>query len=250
MSAPPHPDTVNPMNPFSPMPSPTGLRILSAALLLSTAGPASAATILTESWTPASPGGFLFGGDIPDESVWFDTRTFSTPITDTFLTDVNVSLEITGGFNGDLSAYLIHSSGFSVLLNRPGKTAVNSTGFNDAGMNVVFDDDGTNPDSHVNFTGGAILGGASWRPDGRLADPNDVLNTDFRDQFLQSFNGTNPNGDWTLVIADNSAGGGVSRVAAWGLQITAVPEPGGAVDTGILLGSVFLIRMRRPLKKR
>src|SRR5882724_13111042 len=40
-----------------------------------------------------------------------------------FITDVKVDLNIAGGWNGDLFAYLSHGSGYSVLLNRPGSTA-------------------------------------------------------------------------------------------------------------------------------
>jgi subtilisin-like proprotein convertase family protein len=42
---------------------------------------------------------------------------------------------------------------------------------------------------------------------------------------LASFLSTNPNGTWSLFIADLS-GGGVSTVQSWGLQmdIVAVPE--------------------------
>src|SRR6185369_669211 len=38
------------------------------------------------------------------------------------ISSVAVGLKVSGEFNGDLYAYLRHASGFTVLLNRPGKT--------------------------------------------------------------------------------------------------------------------------------
>jgi subtilisin-like proprotein convertase family protein len=56
-------------------------------------------------------------------------------------------------------------------------------------------------------------------------------------------NGLNPNGDWTLFVADLSTGE-TATVASWGLMITTaeiVPEPGSlalfVVGAGVLLGS-------------
>src|SRR6266404_5588518 len=55
------------------------------------------------------------------------------------LADITVSLDISGGFNGDLYAYLSHgSTGFAVLLNRPGKTAADSFGYGDAGFHITL----------------------------------------------------------------------------------------------------------------
>ncbi len=60
---------------------------------------------------------------IPDnDDVGFaDTRTINVPdITE--IESVTVGLNFTGGWNGDLYAYLVHGSGFAVLLNRPGRS--------------------------------------------------------------------------------------------------------------------------------
>src|SRR5688572_10580263 len=54
----------------------------------------------------------------------------------TEIADLNVYLDITGDFNGDLFVTLTHDSGYSVLLNRVGKTASNSFGYPDPGMDV------------------------------------------------------------------------------------------------------------------
>jgi subtilisin-like proprotein convertase family protein len=50
------------------------------------------------------------------------------------ITDINVTLTISGGFNGDFYAYLFHNNTISVLLNRPGKRAANSFGYGNGGF--------------------------------------------------------------------------------------------------------------------
>jgi subtilisin-like proprotein convertase family protein len=214
------------------------MRVL-AALSLTLAGSASAATI-SQSWS----GGFAGGGAIPDNNPvgWTDTRTLSG-ITATTITDVNVRLSLTGGFNGDLYAYLQHTSGISILLNRPGKTATDAFGYGDSGMNVTFDDAAAGDIHNYQLVGGSILGGASWQPDGRAVSPLTVVDTSPRTAMLSGFNGLNPNGTWTLFVADLS-GGAVSTVASWGLEISAVPEPGQSVGTMLLLSSALMLRIR------
>ena len=69
------------------------------------------------------------------------TVTVSTPIQ--VLTNLQVTLDITNGWNGDLYAYLVHSSGFVVLLNRPGKSEALPFGYDDPGFDVTFDDAAT-----------------------------------------------------------------------------------------------------------
>jgi subtilisin-like proprotein convertase family protein len=142
------------------------------------------------------------------------------------ITDVNVTLHVTGGWNGDLFAYLVHRSGFSVLLNRAGRRAAAPLGYSDAGFNVMFDDQSTNGDVHVyrltlNGNHATPLGGPltnAWAPDARATDPAFAVDTDARTEFLSSFNGLNANGEWTLFIADVE-GGDESTCVDWGLEI-------------------------------
>src|SRR2546423_205875 len=64
--------------------------------------------------------GFQNSGLIPDGSLngLSDTRTLSG-ISQPQISDVKVTLNLSGGYNGDLYAYLSHgSTGFAVLLNR------------------------------------------------------------------------------------------------------------------------------------
>jgi len=196
--------------------------------------------------------GFANGGNIPDANTtgWSDTRTLSG-IGDTVITDVNVTINVSGGYNGDLYVYLSHGSGFSVLLNRVGRTSGNSFGYSDAGFNVTFNDQASQSiDFHLYQTvNGFSLNGSEWRPDARNVSPLTVTDGASRTALLSAFNNLNPNGDWTLFVADLS-GGSVSQIQSWSLQIEAVPEP-TTVALGIFAaGFVGTAATRSYLKRR
>ncbi len=173
---------------------------------------AAHATIYMTNWNS----GFANGGVVPDNnfSGWSDTRSVSTMPAGTF-TGLTVDLQLSGGWNGDLYAYLVHSSGFSVLLDRVGVgvTGVSAFGYGDAGMNVNLTATGTSIHQY-----GGINNTFPGMPTGTWL-------TDNTSGSLASFLSTSPNGTWSLFIADLS-GGGVSTVQNWGLQmdIVAVPE--------------------------
>lgn len=219
---------------------------LFVAALLTMVNGASAA-LHTFNWNS----GFANGGVIPDGNTtgWSDTRTISG-ISETVITDVNVRLNITGGYNGDFYAYLTHSSGFSVLLNRVGRTAMDSFGYGDSGLNVKFDDGAANGDIHlyqsVTDYQTKISDGSSWAPDGRNVDPALVVDTTPRTRLLDQFNGLDPNGSWTLFVADFSSGD-QGTVTDWGLEISAVPEPANVALAifGGVVGTVFAVRRWR-----
>jgi hypothetical protein len=63
-----------------------------------------------------------------------------------------------------------------------------------------------------------------WGADGRLVDPDDVVDTDVQTAELDVFLNTEANGDWTLFVADLSSGG-TAQVNNWSLSVEAVPEP-------------------------
>ena len=148
------------------------------------------------------------------------------------VTDVSLVLQISGGFNGDLFAYLVHGSNHAILLNRPGKTLVNPLGYADAGLTVTLNDAAAHGDIHAyrqtlfgNSTpplAGPLPG--LWAPDGRDADPALVLDTEPRTATLSAFSGFNPNGRWTLFIADMDAGY-TSTLVSWGLEIHGTNAP-------------------------
>jgi hypothetical protein len=87
-------------------------------------------------------------------------------------------------------------------------------GYSDGGMNVTLADSGT----AFGVTQGNIHSGGG----GALAG---LYNPDNTSGSLMSFLGVDPDGTWTLFIADTSSGG-LTTVQSWGLQIdiVAVPE--------------------------
>jgi len=155
--------------------------------------------------------------------------------------DISVTLNITGTWNGDLYATLQHSSGFAVLLNRVGRTAGDAFGFGDGGFNIVLNDLGGFDDIHNETSGGGLMSG-TFGSDGRLIDPDLVVDTDPRTALLTSFDANDANGNWTLFVADLS-GGDPNTLVSWGVEITGqVPEPGVSL---LLAGSALLAFRRR-----
>jgi hypothetical protein len=173
---------------------------------------------------------FSVGGlEIPDGDVSgiADSRIVRSRIGQ--IADLNMTLAISGGWNGDLYAYLVHQSGFAVLLNRVGQSNARVLGYGDSGFNVTLDDQAEGDIHHyrVNLFGnpnqplnGALTG--TWQPDGRTNDPLEVAEAQARAAFLASFNGLNPDGEWTLFLAD-LASGDISALDGWGLQICGLP---------------------------
>ena len=180
--------------------------------------------------------GFANGGAVPDGNItgWSDTRTLSG-LTGNSILNLTVTLQLTGGWNGDIYAYLTHGTGFAVLLNRSGVTGSSPFGYGDNGLNVTFSDTGSS-DIHLYQTvpgySTGIANGSIWQPDGRAVSPLSVTGADPRTALLSSFNGLDPNGDWTLFVADLS-NGGVSTVVSWGLDIETTQNSGPSVpDSG------------------
>ena len=174
---------------------------------------------------------FMVNAMVPDGDLsgMASVQTVSTPITN--LTDLKVSLKLSGTWNGDLYCFLTHGTGHSVLLNRVGRCSASDLGYNDAGLDVTFDDAATNGDIHVyrlqlSSQGTPIPGPLTnaWAPDARVAYPTDVLDTDARSAFLGSFNGVDPNGEWVLFVADMEAGD-IHMLESWGLEITGDTAP-------------------------
>jgi subtilisin-like proprotein convertase family protein len=157
---------------------------------------------------------------------------------------LKVKLYVSGNFNGDLYCYLGHGTGYSVLLNRPGRTTGNLDGYDDGGFQITLSDTAANGDIH-DYRGlqtplpGFPLTGV-WQPDARNISPDTVLDTDPRTAWLSSFGGLDPNGTWTLFIADLSSGG-TSVLNGWQLEITAIPEPSG---TAFALLAGFLVALK------
>lgn len=169
------------------------------------------------------------------------------------LQSITVNLMISGdpiAFGGDYYVSLqSENGGYCVLLNRIGKTSGNPQGYAANGFNLSFVF-GAN-DVHYAETYGPTydaegrLTGA-WGADGRNVDPDLVQDTDTRAAQLDGFSGINPNGDWTLFVADMD-GSGTATLDSWGLNIEAVPEP---TTMGLLAmsGLLMMLWTRRKAK--
>ena len=176
---------------------------------------------------------FANSGLIPDGSVVGSAGTASVSGYGSSLTDISVTLNISGGYNGDLYAYLSYGGVLVPLLNRVGVTATgggNVFGYGDTGFDVTLSSAGANNihfygSSSPSFNGSGQLTG-TWQPDGRAIDPLSTPGSfdSATPVTFASFDSKNPNGTWTLFLADLSSGG-QSQLVSWELDITAVPEP-------------------------
>jgi subtilisin-like proprotein convertase family protein len=177
---------------------------LTTTLLLALPAPA---TLFSTNWSTP----FVNGSTVPDANLsgWSDTRSISG--LNGMIQDLSVTLDLANGWNGDLYAYLVHGDGFSVLLDRVGYSG-SGFGYGDAGFIVTLNIAGNPIESYQSYSpsfngGGQLLG--DWAAHSGLG----------------SFLGLDPNGSWSLFIADYS-GGGVTTVQNWGLEmnLVAVPE--------------------------
>jgi subtilisin-like proprotein convertase family protein len=188
---------------------------------------ASAQTSITN-WSS----GFANGGTVPDNDLngLADSRDISIGSGYT-IGKVELTLNISGGYTGDLYAYLLHDGQMTVLLDRVGTPANSGYGYLDSGFNVTLSDTAAfsihnYQDHSPTFSGGSVTG--TWQPDGG---------------GLSLFQGLDPNGTWSLYLADES-GGGVMTLNSWGLNIETVPEPSMLALS--ILGSVgWLLFLRR-----
>ena len=167
-----------------------------------------------------------------------------------FIQTFNVTLDITGGFNGDLYAYLAGPTGsFVVLLNRVGIGGSDYFGYDDTGFNITLSS-AASINLHNYRSGSYALNGSgqltgTWAADGRNLDPQSLpsmFDITLPTTSLNSVVGTRANGDWTLFVADLS-GGYQSTLVSWGLTIVTVPEPSTWTLLG-LSGAFLIFRLR------
>lgn len=184
-------------------------------------------------WTPQQ--------QIPDGNPVGWLGQFSVSGVSGQIASFKVLLDISGGYNGDLYAYLSGPQGqFSVLVNRPGVTAGNPFGYADAGLNITLDsaaaDNIHNYGSSYSLNGNGQVTG-TWAADGRNIDPESdgaAFDQATATAGLSLFNGANGaavDGTWSLFIADCAAGGGIATLNSLALEVTTVPEP----QSGVLL---------------
>ncbi|HEX5400344.1 MAG TPA: hypothetical protein VFY06_14955 [Verrucomicrobiae bacterium] len=138
------------------------------------------------------------------------TETFNqAPSPSDLVNNLTITLDVSGGFNGDLYVYLTSPGGTMVtLLNQPGVSGSNPFGYGGSGLNVILSDAGATSIQTTPETVGVLFSG-TYQAAGSLA----------------GFNGSTINGNWSLYFADLS-GGGTSELNSWSLSISAVPEPG------------------------
>ena len=195
------------------------------------------ATLLTDSWSGSQA--------VPDGSPIGTANSLS--ISDpgnAAIEDVSVTLNISGGYDGDLYGYLVYQPSTSaagagstasmiVLLDQIGTSPSDPLGESGAGLNVTLSDSGTvgngNGGDIHNATGSPVTG--IYTPD----SPNTLDGT---------FGGLSADGTWTLFLADLTAGGGDSTLSNWSVNVSVVPEP----ITWALLGFagiLIVMKLRR-----
>jgi subtilisin-like proprotein convertase family protein len=194
---------------------------------------------------------------IPDDNpngITSQITVNGSPATAYILTDITVTLNVSGGYNGDLYAYLSYNGTLVTLLNRVGENSSNPFGSADSGFNNVTLNS-TGSDVHLASAGGGALSG-TYAADGRQISPLSSaasFNAGGTVTLDGSFAGMNPNGTWTLFLGDFSAGD-TSTLNGWSLNVTAIPEP---VDVALAIFGVcvagvsagrFYLRRRRSAK--
>lgn len=143
----------------------------------------------------------------------------------TSLSDIAVTLSVSGGMNNGFYAYLVGPNGTTVtLLNQPGVTSGNPFGNTGSGLNITLADGGTAISADSNLSSGTYAAAGS----------------------LSGFSSSDPNGTWTLYFADTIAGGGDAMLNGWSLNLStaAVPEPttSALIVFGCFFGLVGAVR--------
>ena len=170
---------------------------------------------------------------IPDGGAALTTLSRSitvSGVSGNVLSSISVTLNVSGGFNGDLFGYLRGpTGGIAILLNRVGQSGSNPGGYGDTGFAITLSDLASHDvhayqDYSPSYNGSGQLTG-SWQSDGRNTDPATVSFGDSRTAGLNSFLGSDPNGTWTLVFSDWVTSGDPSTLGGWSLNLTVIPEP-------------------------
>lgn len=178
------------------------------------------------------------GTQIPDNNLTGISSTFTVSGSGIgFLENVRINVNISGGFDGDLYAYITHDGQHAILLNRIGTTGTGTFGSSQAGMSIWFDDSVAAPNVH---TAGTLSPGGVYGSDGRDESPTDLaaINAASAQSILSDFYGQSAEGDWTLFLADAS-GGGVATLDSWALEITGIPEPANVALA--VFGGAFVV---------
>ncbi|MEM7230245.1 MAG: PQQ-dependent sugar dehydrogenase, partial [Planctomycetota bacterium] len=140
---------------------------------------------------------------IPDGAATFVSDVFTVPDSGT-ITDLDVALNITHTWNGDVTVRLTHNGVTVVLVDRPGFPAADPDfGFDNDGFDIVLDDEGTGGAiEDLNSGGGIVSSPPSYTP----ANP------------LSIFDGMEKQGDWIIEVSD-AVGQDSGTLDFWELRI-------------------------------
>lgn len=201
-------------------------------LLLMLSLASQAATLVTDVLNVNTP--------IPDNAPVGLSSTMTLVTTLTSIDNVTVNLELSNGWSGDIYCYIIHGSGFAVLLNRIGRSLLAPNGASNNAMSLSLFDAAAGDVHTAGPNSGTLTG--NYQPDGRNANPSISLGTTPRSAPLAGFNGLDANGEWTLFVAD-VASGETMTLNSWSMTLTGVPEPSVAFLAA--LGVALTLRRRR-----
>jgi hypothetical protein len=197
--------------------------LLTMTMLLATFGARATLTLSSTTpvyagglWTMSETGSYGSGSGgllIPDGSPVgvASVMDFTANTTGNQMIGVTVGLNVSGGYNGNLYAYLISPNGtLVVLMDRPGSAPFYAPG---SGMTVTLADSGGTSIQGATESYGQTLSG-TFSAAGSLS-------------AIAAPGGNDGTGDgnWTLFFADLTRGGGQAYLDSWTLNLTVVPEP-------------------------
>ena len=130
---------------------------------------------------------------------------------------LTISLSISGGYNGDLDAYISHGGTLVQLLNPNGAVG-------GSGMNLTLGTTGTALPTSGTLSSGTYISYGD----------------------LTAFHNTSASGAWTIFFADLGAGD-TSTLNDFNIGITALPEPAtwALIIFGVVAGGMMVVRRIR-----
>jgi subtilisin-like proprotein convertase family protein len=146
---------------------------------------------------------------------------------------ITIDLTVSGGYNGDLYAYLVAPNGTrTTLLDQPGSAVDGGFGNPQPGLNITLSDLAATSIQNI--------------PDPAPADASSTLTGTYQAaQTLGNFGGTAANGTWSLFFADLGSGAGTPTLESYSLDLTVVPEPVNIALAIFPVGVLALTALRR-----